>query len=256
MPDPTLHDSPAEPVAPHPVLHGHYEDPGDREQLLQDLFDSTADHYDWLNHILSFGSGNLYRGFALRRAGLEAGMQVADVACGTGVISERAAQIVGDPALVVSVDPSAGMRERARRIRGILARPGTAEDLPLEDNSVDFLVMGYALRHVRTLPECFSEFRRVLKPGGRLLVLEITSPRSRLGRSLSRFYLGRLLPTLGEMVSRDPRVRQLWDYHWDSIEQCVPPETILAALAEAGFEHPDRFVQLGLFSEYRGTCPG
>ena len=237
------------------MLHEHYERPEERERLLQDLFDTTADHYDWLNHVLSLGSGNFYRKLALKRAGLKPGMHVADVACGTGVVSERAADIVGDPSLVVSIDPSEGMRERARKIRGVNARPGTAEDLPLEDASVDFLVMGYALRHVSTLQDCFREFHRVLKPGGRLLVLEITSPKSRLGRAFSQFYLGQLLPGLGGLLSRDPRVRKLWNYHWDSIEQCVPPEAILSELGKASFENTERIVQLGLFSEYRATRP-
>ena len=88
------------------MLHEHYERPQERERLLQDLFDTTADHYDWLNHVLSLGSGNFYRKLALKRAGLKPGMHVADVACGTGVVSERAADIVGDPSLVVSIDPS------------------------------------------------------------------------------------------------------------------------------------------------------
>ena len=67
--------------------------PDEREPLLRDLFDATAAHYDWLNHILSLGSGNIYRGQALKRAGLRPGMRVADVACGTGALSERAARL-------------------------------------------------------------------------------------------------------------------------------------------------------------------
>lgn len=241
-------------TAPHPVLGDYYAKPEEREEVVSELFDSSAQHYDWINHVLSFGSGNWYRNKALKRAGLSEGMTVVDVACGTGVISERAAKIVSDASLVTSVDPSAGMRAQAKQRRGIDALEGRAESLPLPDDHADFLVMGYALRHVAELSKAFAEYRRVLKPGGRLLLLEITSPNSRVGRSAARFYLKGVIPTVMRVFSRSRDAQRLMEYHWDSIEQCVRPEAIMEALEGEGFTDVKRHVELGLFSEYTATA--
>jgi len=244
---------PSEPVAPHATLTRFYARPEDRSEMLGKLFDASAGHYDWINHILSLGSGHWYREQALRQAGLKAGMRVIDVACGTGVISQRATKIVGDPALVVSVDPSAGMRDQAKSRRGIEALNGDAEHLPVESASADMVVMGYALRHVTDLLATFTEFARVLKPGGRVLVLEITSPQSRVGRMLARFYIGRFIPLVMGIFSRSAEAKRLMQYHWDSIERCVPPEVIQQAMRNAGIAEIARRVDLGLFSAYSGS---
>ena len=241
------------PDAPHPVLREYYREDEYRAEILGDLFDSTAEHYDWLNSLLSFGTGRRYRGDALRRAGLEEGMKVLDVGAGTGVIAEEAAMIVGEQGLVTAVDPSTGMREIAKRKRGVLIRQGRAECLPLESSQYDFLVMGYALRHVESLTSCFAEFARVLRPGGRLLLLEITKPRSRAGNLAARLYFRELLPRVGRLFSREPEVGRLWRYHWDSIVNCTGPETIIHLLRQAGFPDVQRSVSLGLFSEYVAT---
>lgn len=243
----------SQPVSPHPTLARYYAKPEDRVEMLGKLFDASAEHYDWINNVLSLGSGHWYREQALREAGLKAGMHVVDVACGTGVISQRAAKIVGDPALIVSVDPSAGMREQAKCRRGIDALNGDAEHLPVESASVDMVVMGYALRHVSDLFAAFTEFTRVLKPGGRVLILEITSPRRRFSRALARFYIGRFIPLVMGVFSRSADAKRLMQYHWDSIEHCVPPEVIEQVMRDAGLNGIARKVDLGLFSAYTGT---
>ncbi|MEX2213449.1 MAG: class I SAM-dependent methyltransferase [Phycisphaeraceae bacterium] len=242
--------APARAVSPHPALKEFYEHPQDRAQTLGQLFDSSAAHYDWINHVLSFGTGNWYRARALRTAGLKPGMRIIDVACGTGVISERAAKIVGDPSLVISIDPSEGMRAQAKRRRNINALAGDAEHLPVENASADMVVMGYALRHVTDLVAAFTEFARVLKPGGRVLILEITSPRGRIRRGLARFYFRGLIPLIMRIFSRSKDAKKLMQYHWDSIERCVPPETIQQAMNDAGLSSIHRRVDVGVFSAY------
>jgi demethylmenaquinone methyltransferase/2-methoxy-6-polyprenyl-1,4-benzoquinol methylase len=217
------------------------------------LFNVSARHYDWINNVLSLGTGVRYRKDALLRAGLARGMRVVDVACGTGVISEQVAKLVGGEGSVISVDPSPGMREEARRARAIEALDGTAENLPLPDASADFLVMGYALRHVADLLVAFREFFRLLRPGGILLLLEITAPESRAGRSLLKFYLRTLIPSVMYLGSRSAAARELMVYHWDSIQNCVRPPTILAAMERSGFSDCRRHVELGIFSEYTGV---
>jgi demethylmenaquinone methyltransferase/2-methoxy-6-polyprenyl-1,4-benzoquinol methylase len=237
-------------LAPHPLLQRHYTSESERPAYLTRLFDVSARHYDWINNVLSLGTGVRYRREALVRGGLRPGMTVVDVACGTGVITELASRLVGQEGRVLSVDPSPGMREEARRKRGIEVLDGTAESLPLTDASADFLVMGYALRHVADLLVTFRQFARVLRPGGRLLLLEITAPESGFGRGLLRFYLHRVIPSVMRLGSRSAVAQELMIYHWDSIQACVRPPAILASMNRAGFSDCRRRVELGIFSEY------
>jgi demethylmenaquinone methyltransferase/2-methoxy-6-polyprenyl-1,4-benzoquinol methylase len=110
--------------------------------------------------------------------------------------------------------------------------------------------MGYALRHVVDLRATFQEYRRVLKVGGKVLLLEITPPSSRLAHHLLGLYMGRILPFLARFGRGGRSSRELMEYYWDTIERCVPPATILQALAEAGFKEPKRYVEHGILSEY------
>ena len=180
-------------------------------------------------------------------------MRILDVAVGTGLVAREAVRIVGDAGSVVGVDPSAGMMAASAPAGSSLVR-GRAEALPFAHQAFDFLSLGFALRHVDDLESVFREFRRVLKPGGRLLVLEITQPESSLGAALLKGYMRGAVPWLARLVARDPDTPRLYRYYWDTIEACAPPSRVLATLAAAGFASVERFVQLGIFSEYRATA--
>ena len=162
--------------APHRLLTDYYANEQERRSFVRNIFDRTATDYDRVERLLALGSGPWYRGQALQRAGLKAAMRVVDVGVGTGLVAREAAKLVGDPALVVGIDPSVGMMINARLPAGIQLIEGRAEAIPFPDASFDFLSMGYALRHIGDLSAAFSEFHRVLKPGGRLCLLEITKP--------------------------------------------------------------------------------
>lgn len=244
------------PIAPHPVLPAYYRDEAERRLRVNQLFDASAPHYDWINRLMSLGSGARYRRDALLRAGLAPGMRLLDVGSGTGVIALLAQDIVGAGGEVIAVDPSPGMLQVAQRAGVRNTRCGRAESLPFEDASFDLLVMGYALRHVADLQATFAEYRRVLRPGGKVLILEITRPRPGLGYRLLKFYLGTLVPLATRLLRRSREAQTLMHYYWETIEHCVPPETILAALAGSGFMQPRRDVVLGIFSEYSALCPG
>lgn len=239
-------------MAPHGVLPKYYADMSKRREVVDKLFNETAEHYDLITDMMSFGSGQWYRRDALKRAGVEEGTSVLDVGAGTGVVSLMAKQLVGETGSVVSVDPSVGMLSEAVR-RGI-DQPLLAlgEKLPVADNSVDIVTMGYALRHVEDLTALFKEYVRVLKPGGKILVLEITAPKNKVGRFFMKIYLKYVIPTLSKLFSRSAVAKVLMEYYWDTIENCVPPESILAAMKEAGVESANRHLVLGSFSEYQG----
>jgi demethylmenaquinone methyltransferase/2-methoxy-6-polyprenyl-1,4-benzoquinol methylase len=173
------------------------------------------------------------------------------VAIGTGLVAREEITLTGDPANVLGVDPSIGMIRQARRSLPMPAILGIAEELPLAEDSFDFLSMGYALRHLSDLTVAFAEFRRVLKPGGRLCVLEITRPRNPLFLALVKSYARCVVPTFTRVASDhvgDSRL--LWQYYWDTIEACVPAGTVMSSLAAAGFENVSHHLELGLFSEY------
>ena len=244
------------PLSPHPTLPGYYGAAEQRRSFVRDIFNHTAGDYDRIENMLAFGSGAWYRRRALTRSGLKPGMLVLDVAMGTGLVAREAVTLTGGPQHVIGLDPSIGMVSEARRSLPVAVVLGRGELLPLQNAHFDFLSMGYALRHVSDIDATFREYFRVLKPGGRVCVLEITRPRGRLAMAFLRIYMKGIVPLLTRLVARHRDTAKLMEYYWDTIETCVPPETILAALARAGFTDVHRHTELGIFSEYVGSKPG
>lgn len=238
---------------PHAPLPEYYRtgDEAERERFLRATFDDTAVDYDRLEKILGLGTGSWYRRQALQRAGLRPGMQVVDVGMGTGLVSREILKITGEPARLVGVDPSPGMMGQAKFDVPVACRVGRAEAIPVPDASADFVVMGYALRHIADFAAAAAEFRRVLRPGGRLLILEITRAESRWGNALLKAYMRGAVPLMARAVSRAEATPMLWRYYWDTIEACVPPAEVMRTLAAHGLLDVDRHVELGIFSEYR-----
>ena len=244
--------------APHVPLTDYYADEAGRPAFVRTMFDSTAEDYDRMESILGLGSGLWYRGQALERAGLRPGMRVVDVGVGTGLVAREAARICGNPAAVTGVDPSVGMMANAKVPQGVKLVEGVAEAIPSPDANFDFLSMGYALRHISVLTLAFHEFHRVLKPGGKVCLLEITCPETAWGRFLLKIYMKGIVPLLALVVGKSSNTRKLWRYYWDTIEACVPPEQILAALRAAGFTDVKRHIEvkgMSILAEYHATKP-
>jgi demethylmenaquinone methyltransferase / 2-methoxy-6-polyprenyl-1,4-benzoquinol methylase len=237
-------------MLPHPTLTAHYPKPEAKAEFVSRLFDAGAEHYDAVVDWGFLRTGSFYRRWAQQRQGLRPGMQLLDVACGTGLMAVAAAKILGGAKDITCLDPSEGMLAIARRKLDAQFVLGRAEALPFSDQSFDFLTMGYALRHVTSLEETFSEYRRVLRPGGKLLILEVTKPTGRVAEWWFRLYFRRLYPFFAGMFTRSRDVRDMMYYYWETMNACVPADTVIAALAAAGLTATRRDTHLEIFSEY------
>lgn len=239
-------------MTPHPTISGRYSSPETKPAFVNRLFDAGARHYDGVVNWGFLHSGSFYRRWVQRRHGLQPGQHVLDVACGTGLVAVEAAKILGSAENITCLDPSSGMLAEARKKLPARFVQGRAEALPFADNSFDFLTMGYALRHVLDLESTFAQYHRVLKPGGKTLILEITKPASAFGNSLFRLYFGRIYPSLTQLFTRSRDAREMMTYYWETMDACVAPADVLAAMRSAGFMDVKRTHRGGLFSEYTG----
>jgi demethylmenaquinone methyltransferase/2-methoxy-6-polyprenyl-1,4-benzoquinol methylase len=237
-------------MQPHPILTQHYSGSSEKQDFLNTLFNRGASSYDRICGLGFFGTGLWYRKMSLQRAGLRKGMKLLDVAAGTGLVTRAAAELLQGSKDIVCVDPSTGMLAAARKNLSCTMLQGVADDLPVGDAEFDFLSMGYALRHVESLQTTFKEYRRVLKPGGKLLILEVSKPSSAPGQALAKLYFGRIVPLIARLLMSSPDAEKMMSYYWETIDQCVAPRLILQELAQAGFVKVKRTVQLGVFSEY------
>jgi demethylmenaquinone methyltransferase / 2-methoxy-6-polyprenyl-1,4-benzoquinol methylase len=242
-----------EPVPPHPKLARFYEREEERPARVGEMFDAGAPYYEWVCRVMSLGAGEQYRREALHDAGLREGMRLLDIATGTGLVLRSAVAITGASGLAVGLDPSRGMLSECRKTCTAPVLQGRGEHLPFTSGHFDMVSMGYGLRHVTDLRLLFAEHYRVLKPGGSVLVLEITQPQSPFGRWLSRLYLRHLIPAVARIGTGAPAARRMMDYFWETVEKCVPPEVILEALRQSGFTDATRRVMGGVLSEYRAT---
>jgi demethylmenaquinone methyltransferase / 2-methoxy-6-polyprenyl-1,4-benzoquinol methylase len=240
-----------EPLPPHPPLRHYYGDAKQQKEFLRKSFDETAPWYDWTDRVLSFGSGDWYRREAVRRLGFQRGMKLLDLASGTGVVARAAAKVNGDPSAIIGMDPSIGMLRGGHTDSAKIQAP--AEALPFQNESFDRITIGFAMRHFSDLSIVFRECHRVLRPGGKLLILEITAPESRLGRTVLGIYMGVITPALVRLRTRNANVSKIFHYYWETTRDCVRPQVILDALRDAGFSDTKRIVSLGIFSEYVAT---
>lgn len=182
----------------------------EKEKYVRSLFNSIARRYDTMNLIMTAGVVKLWHRAFPSYTGLRPGGTCLDVACGTGDLTMIAARQVAPSGKVIGVDFSEEMLEVGRQrvaqksphARLIEMKHGNAMDLPFADNSFDCATIGFALRNVPDIARCVSEMTRVVKPGGRVVSLEISKPKNRLIRSLYFLHFYNIVPLVDRLVER------------------------------------------------------
>ncbi len=195
-------------------------------KAVDDMFDAIAPRYDLLNRLLTFGMDVGWRRKAVRSLALPAGSLVLDLACGTGDLCRELAKRGHRP---VGVDRSAGMLA-AQRTTAPLVR-GDALRLPFPGNSVDGIVCGFALRNFASFKPFLDECGRVLRPGGRVALLEVSEPENAVLRWGHGQYFGKVVPLVGGLLS-DP---DAYRYLPKSVAYLPPPNRMVAMMSESGF---------------------
>jgi demethylmenaquinone methyltransferase / 2-methoxy-6-polyprenyl-1,4-benzoquinol methylase len=213
--------------------------PEEKTTRVRGVFDSVAPSYDLMNDLMSGGLHRLWKRFALLQTGLRPGQRALDVASGTGDLGAGLARQVGKDGLAVLTDINREMLARGRdRLidKGIGAQVAfviaNAECLPFADGSFDCVTIGFGLRNVTDKAAALASMRRVLRPGGRLLVLEFSKPRPEI-RAAYDAYSFNVLPRLGGIVAGDA---SSYRYLAESIRMHPDQETLAAMIREAGFD--------------------
>ena len=209
--------------------------------LVRDVFDSVASRYDLMNDLMSGGLHRLWKSALIDRLNPRPGMELVDVAGGTGDIAFRFLERAGETASVTICDINAEMlRVGADRaldrglVSGITTVCGNAEALPFENASTDAVTIAFGLRNVARRETALREMRRVLRPGGHFLCLEFSHPVLPLLAPLYDLYSFRILPVLGERVAGD---RKAYQYLVESIRQFSDQQTLADEMTGAGFEN-------------------
>ena len=212
---------------------------GDKEQLVRGVFDSVASRYDMMNDLMSAGIHRLWKRFTIELSAVRPGQTVLDIAGGTGDLAARFSRIVGPDGKVILADINASMLAvgRDRLIdEGVVGNVHTvqcdAQALAFPDNSIDCITIAFGLRNVTDKEKALRSMERVLKPGGRLLVLEFSKPTNPVLEQVYDTYSFRVLPLMGKWVANDS---ESYRYLAESIRKHPDQETLLGMMEDAGF---------------------
>ncbi|HEV8297925.1 MAG TPA: ubiquinone/menaquinone biosynthesis methyltransferase [Acidimicrobiales bacterium] len=203
----------------------------DKVRAVRAMFDTIAPRYDLVNRVMTFRMDVRWRVRTVRTLELPAGSVVVDLACGTGDLCR---ELANARMHAIGVDLSLGMLQAART-NAPLAQADILR-LPFPDGSVDGATCGFALRNLIELPAFFSELARVVRPGGRIALLEVAQPANRVLRWGHAVYFGKVVPRIGAVLSDGAAYR----YLPKSVAYLPEPEALLAELRAAGFRDAKR----------------
>ena len=207
--------------------------------MVRGVFDSVASRYDLMNDLMSGGVHRLWKRFTIELSAARAGQTILDIAGGTGDLAARFSKLVGPEGQVILADINAAMLEVGRdrlidkgAIGNIEVVQADAQSLPFEDNSIDCITISFGLRNVTDKDMALRSMLRVLRPGGRLLVLEFSKPVSPLLGKIYDQYSFQILPAMGRLIAQDA---DSYRYLAESIRKHPDQETLLGMMEEAGF---------------------
>jgi demethylmenaquinone methyltransferase/2-methoxy-6-polyprenyl-1,4-benzoquinol methylase len=229
----------------------------EKQAMVANVFHSVAAKYDVMNDLMSFGIHRIWKRFTIDCSGVRRGQRVLDLAGGTGDLAAKFSRMVGEQGQVVLADINDSMLKMGReklRDHGIVGNisyvQANAEALPFPDNYFDCITISFGLRNVTDKDKALRSMFRVLKPGGRLLVLEFSKP---LLEPLSKAYDAysfHVLPKIGELVVKDP---ESYRYLAESIRMHPDQETLKGMMGAAGFENVNYFnLTGGIVALHRG----
>lgn len=225
-----------------------------------DVFHSVAAKYDLMNDLMSGGIHRLWKRFTIELSGVRRGHKVLDIAGGTGDLSYKFSKLVGPEGLVVLADINESMlrvgRDRLtdRGVAGnLVVSQADAQYLPFPDNTFDCITIAFGLRNVTDKDLALRSMLRVLKPGGRLLVLEFSKPQSELLTKAYDTYSFKLLPFMGKLVTNDA---DSYAYLAESIRMHPDQETLKTMMVDAGFANCEfHNMTGGIVALHKGTKP-
>lgn len=229
----------------------------EKARRVRDVFDSVVGRYDLMNDLMSLGIHRLWKRFAVAVSGVAPGQQVLDLAGGTGDLARLLADRVGPSGRVVLADINLSMVEAGRRRLVDAGRVGNvayvqanAEQLPFRESSFDCITMGFGLRNVTDITAALESAYRVLRPGGRALILEFSTVTVPALRRLYDGYSFRVLPWLGRVVAQDS---EAYRYLAESIRMHPDQDTLKAMMEGVGFELCQYFnLSAGIVALHRG----
>jgi demethylmenaquinone methyltransferase/2-methoxy-6-polyprenyl-1,4-benzoquinol methylase len=237
---------------------GYQEVPtGQKAKKVAEVFHSVADKYDVMNDLMSMGIHRLWKRYTIELSGVKRGQRVLDLAGGTGDLASRFARMVGPEGEVILSDINASMLERGRERlvdQGIAGNiryvQADAQYLPFPDNYFDCITIAFGLRNVTDKDKALCSMQRVLKPGGKLLILEFSKPKTPGLKPLYDFYSFTVLPFLGKTIAQD---EASYRYLAESIRMHPDQETLKQMMLNAGLEKVEYFnLSGGIVALHRG----
>ena len=211
----------------------------DKIKRVAEVFHSVADKYDIMNDLMSFGIHRIWKKITIEYSSVRKGQKVLDLAGGTGDLTAKFSQIVGDDGLVVLADINESMLKVGRdklRDKGLFKNieyvQANAEELPFVDNYFDCITISFGLRNVTDKQKALQSMWRVLKPGGRLLILEFSKPQYQILNKAYDLYSFTMLPLMGKIVANDS---DSYRYLAESIRMHPDQKTLKKMMEDAGF---------------------
>jgi len=232
----------------------------DKQQRVAGVFHSVAAKYDLMNDLMSGGIHRLWKRFTIEMSGVRSGNKVLDIAGGTGDLAAKFSRIVGPQGLVVLADINSSMlnvgRDRLtdRGIAGnIVYSQANAQSLPFPDNTFDCITIAFGLRNVTHKDQAIESMLRILKPGGRLLILEFSKPQNSLLEKAYDQYSFKVLPFMGKLVTNDS---DSYRYLAESIRMHPDQKTLQSMMEHIGFTNCSYHNMTGgIVALHRGEKP-